>query len=167
MDKSQIRTNKDDCMDAKVWALHERYEQDTRSRAPLDSTAIYPITRSLTKHNETGKIETLSRLYLCLALKPLEVDEDDLQLLKTHHLSSLRFAWWRFTHGSPIHQDGRSNTKANLHMAFIFKWLARSKHMTSSCWSSWTWTTPFDTVLHELHEIFLLMQAHDKTPNPT
>ena len=46
-DKIQIRTNKDDCMDAKVWALHERYDHDTRSRAPLDSTAIYPITRSL------------------------------------------------------------------------------------------------------------------------
>ena len=78
-DKNQIRTNKDDGNDAKVWALHEGYDQDTRSRAPLDSTAIYPITRSLTKHNETGKIETLSRSYLCLALKPLEVDEDDLQ----------------------------------------------------------------------------------------
>ena len=46
-DMRQIRTNKDDCMDVKVWALHERYDHDTWSRAPLDSTAIYPITRSL------------------------------------------------------------------------------------------------------------------------
>ena len=33
------------------------YDHDTRSRDPLDSTAIYPITQSLTKHHETGKIE--------------------------------------------------------------------------------------------------------------
>ena len=35
-------------------------------RAPLDSTAIYPITRSPNNHYETGKQENLSRLYLCL-----------------------------------------------------------------------------------------------------
>ena len=46
MDKNQIRTKKDDANDAKVWALFERYDQVTHSRAPLDSTAIYPITQS-------------------------------------------------------------------------------------------------------------------------
>ena len=47
---------------------------------------IYPIIRSLTQHHETGKIETLSRSYLCLAHNPLEVDDDDLHILKTNHL---------------------------------------------------------------------------------
>ena len=37
------------------------------SRDPLDSTAIYPITRSPNNHHETGKQENLSRSYLCLA----------------------------------------------------------------------------------------------------
>ena len=46
MDKNQIRTKKDDARYAKVWALSERYEQVTHSRAPLDSTAIYPTNRS-------------------------------------------------------------------------------------------------------------------------
>ena len=42
MDKNQITTKKDDAMNAKVWALSERGKRDTRLRAPLDSTAIYP-----------------------------------------------------------------------------------------------------------------------------
>jgi hypothetical protein len=46
MDKNQIRTKKDDANDTKVWALSERYGEGTHSRAPLDSTAIYPITQS-------------------------------------------------------------------------------------------------------------------------
>jgi hypothetical protein len=33
-------------------------DQVTRPKAPLDSTAIYPITRSLNKHLETGKRKT-------------------------------------------------------------------------------------------------------------
>ena len=57
------------------------------SRAPLDSTAIDPITRSPNYHNETGKIENLSRANLCLAHDPLELDDDDLVLLKMDHLS--------------------------------------------------------------------------------
>ena len=46
-----------------------QYDPDIRSRAPLDSTVIYPITRSFTKQYETGKIEILSRSYLFLAHK--------------------------------------------------------------------------------------------------
>ena len=57
------------------------------SRAPLDSTAIDPITRSPNYHHETGKIENLSRANLCLAHGPLELDDDDLVLLKMDHLS--------------------------------------------------------------------------------
>ena len=45
----------------------QQFDQVTHLRAPLDSTAIYPITRSPNERYETGKIENLSRLYLCLA----------------------------------------------------------------------------------------------------
>ena len=58
IEKNQIRTKKDD--DARmqmVCALNERYDQATHLRAPLDSTAIDPITRSPNYHQETGKME--------------------------------------------------------------------------------------------------------------
>jgi len=65
-----------------------RYDKATHSRAPLDSTAIDPITRSPNNyHYETGKIENLSRANLCLAHGPLELDDDDLDLLKLNRLS--------------------------------------------------------------------------------
>ena len=57
------------------------------SRAPLDSMAIDPITRSPNYHHETGKIENLSRANICIAHDPLELDDDDLVLLKMDHLS--------------------------------------------------------------------------------
>ena len=57
------------------------------SRALLESTAIDPITQSPSYHHETGKIENLSRANLCLAHDPLEIDDDDLVLLKMDHLS--------------------------------------------------------------------------------
>ena len=66
----------------------QRYDKATHLRAPLDSTAIDPITRSPNNyHYETGKIENLSRANLCLAHGPLELDDDDLDLLKLDHLS--------------------------------------------------------------------------------
>ena len=52
------------CQGCKCLSSVRRCGQVTHSRAPLDSTAIYPTTRS---PKETGKIENLSRLYLCLA----------------------------------------------------------------------------------------------------
>ena len=70
-----------------VSALYEQYDQATNLRAPLDSTTIDPITRSPNYHHETGKIEDLSRENLCLAHGPLELDDDDLLLLKMDHLS--------------------------------------------------------------------------------
>ena len=57
------------------------------SRAPLDGTAIDPITRSPNYHHETSKIENLSRANLCLAHGPLELDDDNLDSLKLDHLS--------------------------------------------------------------------------------
>ena len=59
------------------------------SRAPLDSTATDPITRSPNYHYGTGKIENLSREKLCLAHGPLELDDDDIDSLKLDHLSWL------------------------------------------------------------------------------
>ena len=70
-----------------VWTIWSSYS----SRAPLDSTAIDPITRSPNYHHETGKIENLSRENLCLAHGPLELDDDDLYSLKMDHLSWLRW----------------------------------------------------------------------------
>ena len=55
--------------------------------SPLDCTAINLLTRSPNYHHETGKIENLSRENLCLAHDPLELDDDDLVLLKMDHLS--------------------------------------------------------------------------------
>ena len=49
--------------------------------------AIDPITRSPNYHHETGKIENVSRANICLAHDPLELDDDDLVLLKMDHLS--------------------------------------------------------------------------------
>jgi hypothetical protein len=49
--------------------------------------AIDSITRSPNYHHETGKIENLSRANLWLAHNPLELDDDDLDLLKLDHLS--------------------------------------------------------------------------------
>ena len=57
------------------------------SRALVDSTAIDPITRSPNYHHETGKIDNLSRANLCLAHGPLELDDEELVLLKMDHLS--------------------------------------------------------------------------------
>jgi hypothetical protein len=64
-DKRQIRSKKDNAKYAKVLSLSEQYNLVTHSRAPLDSTATDPKTRS-PKHHETSKKETLPRLYLCL-----------------------------------------------------------------------------------------------------
>ena len=74
-DKSQIRTNKEDCIDAKVWALHEWYDHDTRSRAPLDSTVNYPIIQSLTNIMRPVKYKPYHTF--ALRINPLELDDDD------------------------------------------------------------------------------------------
>ena len=76
-----------------LWTIRSSYS----SRAPLDSTAIDPITQSPNYHHETGKIENLSRANLCLAHGPLELDDDDLDSLKLDHLSWLCWLdedWW-------------------------------------------------------------------------
>ena len=79
--ENQTRTKKHD---ARMQGCND---QATNLRAPLDSTANDPITRSPNYHHETGKIENLSRENLFLAHGPLELDEDDLDSLKLDHLS--------------------------------------------------------------------------------
>ena len=88
MDKSHIRTKKDDMprMQRFELSLNDTIKLLT-SRAPLDSTVTYPITRSPNTHHETVKRENLSRSYLCLEHIPLEVDDDDLVHLKMDLLS--------------------------------------------------------------------------------
>ena len=99
---------------AKVWALHKDAIK-LLTWEPLLIVCRLSYNPVSHQQQETGKIETLSRSYLCLAHStwarwwrscPLQVD----------HLSWLRFAWWRLTNRSPIHQDG-SATLRN-----IFTW---------------------------------------------
>ena len=56
------------------------------SRAPLDSTVIYPITRSPTITMRPVKDKTYQDHTFALRI-PLELDDDDLFLLKLEHLS--------------------------------------------------------------------------------
>ena len=85
-EKNQTRTNKDDAR-MQWFELSTNDTSSNSSRAPLDSTAIDPITRSPNYHHETGNIENLTRANLCLAQSPLELDDDDLLLRKMDHLS--------------------------------------------------------------------------------
>jgi hypothetical protein len=50
-------------------------DQVTQPKAPLDSAAIYPITRSPNKHLETGKRKTYEGQTFSLRI-PLELDGD-------------------------------------------------------------------------------------------
>jgi hypothetical protein len=53
------RTNKlGRCKVCKGLSSLRQCDQVTQPKAPLDSTAIYPITRSPNKHLETGKRKT-------------------------------------------------------------------------------------------------------------
>ena len=115
MDKNQTTTKKDDAMYAKVWALSKRYEWVTHSRAPLDSTAIYPKPGLPTLH-ETGKIETLSRLYLCLEHPTWA------WCRRSWHLQDgtpflIALAWWSLETCSPIlhGEASSSNLSSSFH----------------------------------------------------
>ena len=149
MDKSQIRTKKD------MMPRIQRFElslNDTvkllTSRAPLDSTAIYPITRSPNNHHETGKQENLSRSYLCLA-----------------HSTWAR--WWRHLFSSRwntfldcarlylldedshklIHtQYGRASFGTSSHIHYHQIYVASFKHIVSSRCPSWTCTLPWSNL---------------------
>ena len=108
--------------------------------SPLDSTAIYPINRFHNYHHETGKKQTLSRSYLCLAHIPLEVDDDDLVHLKMEHLSWLHLLV-EDLQIAPHTPMGEPLFWECLHISMISIRLASIKHMISSRCSSWTCTS--------------------------
>jgi hypothetical protein len=56
--KTPIRNKVERSKVCKELSSLRRCDQVTRPKAPLDSAAIYPITRYLNKHLETGKRET-------------------------------------------------------------------------------------------------------------
>ena len=63
----------------------QRCDKVTHSRAPLDSTPIYPITRS--PENNARPVEKKTYQDHTFALRiPLELDDDDLDSLKLEHL---------------------------------------------------------------------------------
>jgi len=89
MDKSQITTKKD------MMAMMQRFEQSLNdtvelltSRASLDSTVIYPKP-GLPNNMRPIKEKTYQEQTFALRI-PLELDNDDLDLLKMEHLSRLR-----------------------------------------------------------------------------
>ena len=87
MDKNQIRTKKDDMpsMQRFELSLNDMVKLLT-SRAPLDSTVIYPITQSPNNTMRPVKGITYQEHTFALSI-PLELDDDDLDHLKMEHLS--------------------------------------------------------------------------------
>ena len=78
-----IRPNKNQiwwCKYAKVWSLSERCDRVTYSRAPLDSTVIYPKP-GLPTNMRLAKGKTYQYYTFSLS-NPFELDVDDLVLLK-------------------------------------------------------------------------------------
>ena len=63
-------------------AIRSRYSVES----PLDSTAIYPIIRSLTNNMRPVKYKPYQDYTFALRINPLEIDDDDLHLLMTNHL---------------------------------------------------------------------------------
>ena len=71
------------CQVCKDLSSPQRFDQVTHLRAPLDSTAIDSITRSLIR---PVKYKTYQDHTFALRI-PLELDDDDLESLKVEHLS--------------------------------------------------------------------------------
>ena len=60
--------------------------------------------------------------YHTFALRiPLELDDDDLDLLKWEHLSWLRFARWRLIDCSPIRQDLETETTMDIEEIMVME----------------------------------------------
>ena len=66
-----------DAMNAKVLSLYERCDRDTRLRAPLDSTAIYPKPSLPTNNTRPAKEKPYQEHTFALSI-PLEFDVDHL-----------------------------------------------------------------------------------------
>ena len=144
------------CQVCKGLSSPQRFDQVTHLRAPLDSTAIYPVTRSPRQRYETGKIENLSRLYLFLAHSTWAIWwRSWLSQVWSSFLivlASTCSAWWRLASCSPIHHYGE-DPSATLHMATIskggknqarissrcFTWASTSSLMTNTTWRQTPW----------------------------
>ena len=164
MDKNQIRTKKDDAKYAKVWALSERYEQVTHSRAPLDSTAIYPTNRSpnytmrpvrrkpYQDHTFALRIFHLRLMMTILSTSRWNAFLDCSWLLKSCELLPHTPLWGNLSLGISSHiHDHTKNAKL--------------KHMISSRCSSWTCALTWSTsnhffFLHRDDVLKLTMNAH-------
>ena len=149
-----------------------RCDQVTQPKAPLDSASIYPITRSLNKHLETGKRKTKQGHTFALRI-PLDLDDDASCFIQAGTLHLIIVASWRLIICSPIHHYGIASLRhiftcplspngwqassiwssrdAYLELALLN--LDDDRHLTSSSYG--------------LYEILLLMQAHGEIPNPT
>ena len=116
---------------------HKWYGQVTHLRAPLDSTVIYPITRSPTTTVRPVKEKTYQDHTFALRI-PLELDDDDLVLLKVEHLSwlcMLALAWWSLANCSPI-----------------LLWERLSfRHVFTSPWSPYRWQASSMWSLRDVH----------------
>ena len=155
----------------KVMSSLRRCDQVTQPKAPLNSAAIYPITRSPDNHHETGKrkkpskaipLPCASRLILMMmphaSFKP-ECITWSICSVKTHNLLPHTPLWDRIIKNiftCPLSPNGRqassiwSSWDAQLELAQLN--LDDDHHLMSSS--------------HGLYEISLLMHAHGKIPNP-
>jgi hypothetical protein len=88
MDKSQIRTKKDNAKYAKVWALSERYDEVTHSR-PLLIVRLSNLKPGLPNTMRPVRKRPYQDYTFALCI-PLELDGDNLDLLKLDYLSWLR-----------------------------------------------------------------------------
>jgi hypothetical protein len=127
-------------------------DQVTQSKAPLDSVAIYPITRSPNKHLETGKRKTYEGQTFSLCI-PLELDDDASCFRQARMLHLIIVASWRLPICSPIHHYRIASLR---HVFTIL--LSPNGWQASSIWSSqdayletctsqpW-WQPPLDVIL--------------------
>ena len=69
------------CQVYKGLSSPQRYDKVTHSRAPLDSTPIYPITRSPENNARPVEKKTYQDHTFALSI-PLELDDDYLDLFK-------------------------------------------------------------------------------------
>ena len=128
-----------------------RCDQVTQPKAPLNSAAIYPITRSPNNHLETGERKNLARPYLCLA-HPAWSWWWCFMLHSSRNASLDQFAPWRHIVCSPIHHYGIASLSISSHVHY-HQMDGSFKHMVLLRRSSWTcpnqtwWRSPLDVIL--------------------
>ena len=123
------------------------------SRAPLDSTANDPIARFPNYHDETSKIEKLSRA------KPLPCTWSTWARWWRSWLPQvgppflIALARWRLDDYSPIVHYAWATLRHIFTSPLSPQWTASFKHLISSRWYTWTctrqswWRSPLDVIL--------------------